>query len=144
LKRRHGRNACLHEELHFLLVSGLACMIADSLSMGSSGYLAAKSEQEVYTHEISMEKEELELMPDLETEELAIIYWSHGLDEPSARNRAEAIMKDKSRALDEKVRLELGLNPNPGMSALKEGQITGVTTAVGAFIPILPFIFFRR
>jgi VIT1/CCC1 family predicted Fe2+/Mn2+ transporter len=125
-----------------LLVSGLAGMIADSLSMGSSGYLAAKSEQEVYTHEISMEKEELELMPDLETEELAIIYRSHGLDEPSARNRAEAIMKDKSRALDEKVRLELGLNPNPGMPALKEGQITGVATAVGAFIPILPFIFF--
>ncbi|MEE8349246.1 MAG: VIT1/CCC1 transporter family protein [Acidobacteriota bacterium] len=127
---------------HVLLVSGLAGMIADSLSMGSSGYLASKSEQEVYDHEIGMEKEELELMPDLETEELSIIYQSHGLDERSARERAEAIMKDKPRALEEKVRLELGLNPDSGMSPLKEGGITGAATAVGAFIPILPFVFF--
>jgi VIT1/CCC1 family predicted Fe2+/Mn2+ transporter len=125
-----------------LLVSGLAGMIADSLSMGSSGYLAAKSEQEVYDHEIRMEKEELELMPDLETEELALIYRSHGLDERSAMVRADAIMQDKSLALKEKVRLELGLNPDQGMSALEEGGITGVATAVGAFLPILPFLFF--
>ena len=127
---------------HVLLVSGLAGMIADSLSMGSSGYLASKSEQEVYAHEIRMEKEELELMPDLEMEELAIIYRGHGLDEQSARDRAQAIMQNPDRALEEKVRLELGLNPDPGMSALREGGITGVATAVGAFIPILPFLFF--
>ena len=125
-----------------VLVSGLAGMIADSLSMGSSGYLAAKSEQEVYAYEIRMEKEELELMSDLETEELAIIYRSHGLDERSARERAEAIMQNPDRALEEKVRLELGLNPDPGMSPVKEGGITGVATAVGAFIPIVPFMFF--
>lgn len=124
-----------------LLVSGLAGMIADSLSMASSGYLAAKSEQEVYAHEISMEKEELELMPELETEELAIIYRGHGLDERAARDRAEAIMKDKSQALKEKVRLELGLNIDPGMSPLREGGITGAATAVGALIPILPLLF---
>jgi VIT1/CCC1 family predicted Fe2+/Mn2+ transporter len=127
---------------HVLLVSGLAGMIADALSMGSSGYLAAKSEQEVYAHEIRMENEELEIMPDLETEELAILYRGQGLDEQAARERAEAIMQDKSQALKEKVRLELGLNPDMGMSALKEGGITGATTAVGAFIPILPFMFF--
>jgi len=126
---------------HVLLVSGLAGMIADSLSMGSSGYLAAKSEQEVFAHEIRMEQEELELMPELETEELAILYRGQGLDGRTARDRAEAIMQDKSQALQEKVRLELGLNPDMGMSAVKEGGITGTATAVGAFIPILPFMF---
>ena len=49
-------------------------MVADCLSMGSSGYLAAKGEQEVYAHEIRMEEEELELMPELEKEELTILY----------------------------------------------------------------------
>src|SRR5207244_10351002 len=39
---------------HIVPVSGLAGMIADALSMGASGYLAAKSEQEVYAHEISV------------------------------------------------------------------------------------------
>jgi hypothetical protein len=41
---------------HVVLISGVAGMIADALSMGASGYLAAKSEQEVYAHEIAMEQ----------------------------------------------------------------------------------------
>ncbi len=39
-----------------MLVAGLAGMVADALSMGSSGYLAAKSEREVFEHEIEMER----------------------------------------------------------------------------------------
>ncbi len=126
---------------HVLLVSGLAGMIADSLSMGSSGYLAAKSEQELYANEIRMEEEELELMPELEKEELVILYQGQGLDAASARERAEAVMENKAQALEEMVRLELGLNPDQAASPLKEGWITGMATAVGAFIPILPFLF---
>ncbi|MFB3068130.1 MAG: VIT1/CCC1 transporter family protein, partial [Acidobacteriota bacterium] len=124
-----------------LLVSGLAGMIADSLSMGSSGYLAAKSEQDLYANEIRMEEEELELMPELEKEELVILYQGQGLDAASARERAEAVMENKAQALEEMVRLELGLNPDQAASPLKEGWITGTATAVGAFIPILPFLF---
>ena len=127
---------------HVLLVSGLAGMIADALSMGSSGYLAAKSEQEVYAHEIRLEEEEIELMPELETEEFTALYRIQGLDADSARHRAEAVMRNKSQALEEMVRLELGLNPDQGMSPLKEGWITGTATAVGAFIPIFPLILF--
>jgi len=126
---------------HILLVSGLAGMIADSLSMGSSGYLASKSEQELYAKEIRMEEEELELMPDLEKEELVILYRGQGLDAASARQRAEAVLKNKPQALEEMVRLELGLNPDQATSPLKEGWITGTATAVGAFLPIFPFLF---
>jgi len=126
---------------HVLLVSGLAGMIADSLSMGSSGYLAAKSEQELYANEIRMEEEELELMPELEKEELVILYQGQGLDAASARQRAQAVLKNKPQALEEMVRLELGLNPDQAPSPLKEAWITGTATAVGAFIPILPFLF---
>ena len=126
---------------HVLLVSGLAGMIADSLSMGSSGYLAAKSEQEVYAKEIRMEEEELELMPELEKEELVVLYQGQDLDAASARQRAEAVLKNKPQALEEMVRLELGLNPDQATSPLREGWITGTATAVGAFLPILPFLF---
>ena len=57
-----------------MVVAGLAGMVADALSMGSSGYLAAKSEREVFEHEIAMEKEEIRLMPELEREELSLLY----------------------------------------------------------------------
>src|SRR5436305_9801385 len=58
---------------HIVVVSGVAGMIADALSMGASGYLASKSEREVYAHEIAMEKEEIQLMTVVDEEELAMV-----------------------------------------------------------------------
>ena len=55
--------------------------------MGASGYLAAKSEQEVYAHEIEVEREEIRLMPDLEEEELALIYAARGIPEEQGARR---------------------------------------------------------
>ena len=53
--------------------------MADALSMGASGYLAAKSEAEVHAHDVEMERNEILLMPEIEQEELALIYEAKGL-----------------------------------------------------------------
>lgn len=127
-------------EPNIILISGLAGMVADSLSMGSSGYLAAKSEEEVYAHEISMEKEEIALMPELETEELALIYEAKGIEPKQAQQMAEDIMKDPERALKEEAREELGIGTSYA-TPLRQGIITGIATGIGAFIPVAPFIF---
>ncbi len=124
---------------HVILISGVAGMIADALSMGSSGYLAAKSEQEVYAHEIAMEKEEIRLMPEVEEEELALVYEAKGIEPGIARRMAAEVMQDPQRALDEKVREELKIG-EAHATPLKEGWITGAATAVGAFIPVAPFL----
>src|SRR6059036_1902723 len=79
---------------HVIMISGVAGMIEDALSMGSSGYLAAKSEQEVYAHEIAMEKEEIRLMPEVEEEELALVYEAKGIEGKQARRMAEEVMRD--------------------------------------------------
>src|SRR5213595_516655 len=60
-------------------IAGVAGLIANALSMGSSGYLAAKSEQEVYANEIAMERDEVALMPEVERDELALIYEAKGM-----------------------------------------------------------------
>jgi len=124
---------------HVILISGVAGMIADALSMGSSGYLAAKSEQEVYAHEIAMEKEEIRLMPEVEMEEMALQYETKGVDPRTARRMAEEMMRDPARALDEQVREELKIG-EAHATPFREGWITGVATAVGAFIPVFPFL----
>jgi VIT1/CCC1 family predicted Fe2+/Mn2+ transporter len=111
---------------HIVIISGVAGAIADALSMGSSGYLAAKSEAEVQAHQIQMEQHEMRLMPDLEEEELALIYEAKGLPPDRARETAHAIMQDPRLALDAMVREELNIHP-----------------AVGAFIPIVPFFTMR-
>ena len=124
---------------HVILVSGLAGTIADALSMGASGYLAAKSEQEVYAHEIEMEKEEIRIMPEVEEEELALLYQAKGVDPRTARRMAEEMMRDPERALAEQVREELKIG-EAHATPLKEGWLTGGATAVGAFIPVAPFL----
>ena len=123
---------------HIVIISGAAGAIADALSMGSSGYLAAKSEAEMQAHQIDMERHEMRLMPDLEEEELAIIYEAKGLPPERARETARAMMQDPSQALDAMVREELNIHPAE-LAPLKDGVVTGAATAVGAFIPIAPF-----
>jgi VIT1/CCC1 family predicted Fe2+/Mn2+ transporter/rubrerythrin len=124
---------------HIVIITGVAGAIADALSMGASGYLAAKSEAEVQAHQIEMERHEMRLMPDLEEDELAVIYEGKGLSPESARETARAMMRDPSQALDAMVREELNIHPAE-LAPLKDGVITGAATAVGALIPIVPFL----
>ena len=125
-----------------ILVSGIAGSVADALSMGASGYLAAKSELEVYAHEIEVERQELELMPELEEKELALIYEAKGVSAEQAQTMAREIMRSPERALEEKVREELGIG-EAHATPLREGWITGLATAIGAFLPVFPFLFFE-
>jgi predicted membrane protein (TIGR00267 family) len=107
--------------------------------MGSSGYLAAKSEQEVYANEIAMERDEVALMPEIERDELALIYEAKGMKREAAYALATDVMADPQRMLDEQVQEELGIS-SVQVSPMREAWITGIATAIGAFIPVFPFL----
>lgn len=125
---------------HAVIVAGLAGAAADALSMGSSGYLAAKSEREVFEHEIAMEKEEIRLMPELEQEELSLLYQAKGIPVSQAEALAAQIMLDPARALQESVQEELKIG-EATTTPMKEAWITGTATALGAMIPVAPLLF---
>src|SRR5260370_8503454 len=78
-------------------------------------------------------------MPEIEEEELSLLYQAKGIDPGSAKGMAAGLMRDPQRALDESVREELGIGVAHA-TPLKEGWVTGVSTAVGAFIPVAPFL----
>jgi vacuolar iron transporter family protein len=128
-------------QYHAIIVAGVAGVIADALSMGSSGYLAAQSEREVYAHEIAMERDEIALMPEIERDELALIYEAKGMDRESAHRIATQVMADPERMLAEQVQEELGISES-ATSPFREAWITGLATAIGALIPVLPFFIF--
>ena len=128
-------------QYHAVIVAGVAGLIADALSMGSSGYLAAQSEREVYAHEIAMERDEIALMPEIERDELALIYEAKGMDRESAHRIATQVMGDPEQMLAEQVQEELGISES-ATSPLREAWITGTATAIGALIPVLPFLIF--
>ncbi len=127
---------------HLVIVTGIAGAVADALSMGSSGYLAAKSEAEVSARQVAIEKEELRMMPDLEEHELALILEAKGLTPARAADTAASMMRDPVRALATKVQEELGIQA-PAVTPMADGLATGIATAVGALIPLLPFFLMR-
>jgi vacuolar iron transporter family protein len=132
--------ATVADQHHLIIAAGLAGTIADALSMGASGYLAAKSEREVYEHEIAMERQEIELMPELERDELALIYEAKGMQAEAAHALATEVMADPARMLEEQVQEELGI-VDQGSSPMREAWLTGTATALGAIIPVAPFLF---
>jgi predicted membrane protein (TIGR00267 family) len=79
-------------------------------------------------------------MPEVEEEELALLYEAKGVQPGQARRLARDVMQDPSRALEEKVREELKIGDSHS-TPLREGVITGLATAVGALIPVAPFLF---
>jgi VIT1/CCC1 family predicted Fe2+/Mn2+ transporter len=122
-----------------LILTGISGAVADALSMGASGYLAANSEAEVAARQIAIEREEIRLMPDVEEKELAIILEAKGLEPGRAADVARDMMKNPARALETKVQEELGIQP-PAVTPLADGTVTGTATAIGALIPIVPFL----
>ncbi|HYQ39615.1 MAG TPA: VIT1/CCC1 transporter family protein [Pseudomonas sp.] len=125
-----------------LLLTGLAGLLAGACSMALGEWLSVQNARELYQQQIATERDELEAVPDEEVEELVLIYRAKGLDEPRARAMAEGIMADKDHALDTLVREELGIDPDDlGGSAWLAAVTSFVVFAIGAFLPVLPFLF---
>jgi VIT1/CCC1 family predicted Fe2+/Mn2+ transporter len=124
-----------------VLAAGLAGTLASALSMGAGAYLASKSEREVYESEVSRERAEIEEDPNEELLELDLFYQLKGFSADEARSMAERIQKEPKQFLRTLVSEELGLSeenfPNPWRSTLS----ATVSTAIGGFIPIIPFFF---
>ena len=126
---------------HFVLIAGLAGMIASALSMGSGAYLAAKSEREIYEAEFAREREAVEYNEAEARELLSLTYQVRGLSAEDADHFVGHIAEKKEQLVEALARERLhtteeGLN-KPWVSAVSGA----LSTAIGAFIPVLPFFF---
>jgi VIT1/CCC1 family predicted Fe2+/Mn2+ transporter/rubrerythrin len=126
-----------------VLVTGLAGALASSLSMGSSAYLAAKSQREVYEGEIAREKAEIEGNPEEEREELELFYQLKGFTEEEARTLVARIREKPDHFLKTLVQEELGLSETTFPNQWKACLSATASTAVGGLIPVIPFFFTR-
>lgn len=124
-----------------VLAAGSIAMLASALSMGTSAFMAARSEREVYQAEIGREKREIELSPEHEIEELQLLYQLKGLTENEAVIMANRLAEKPEQFLKTMVQEELGLSeqhfPNPVTGAIT----ASLSTAIGGAIPVLPFFF---
>jgi VIT1/CCC1 family predicted Fe2+/Mn2+ transporter/rubrerythrin len=124
----------------FVLTAGVAGAVASAISMATGAFLAERSELEVAEANVDRERREIAEHPDEEREELSLFFQLKGLDEATADALAEEQSKDPEAMLRLLVAEELGGSGgegNPAQAALA----AGISTALGAFIPVLPFFF---
>ncbi|MCL4507534.1 MAG: VIT1/CCC1 transporter family protein [Chloroflexi bacterium] len=127
---------------HSILITGLAGLLAGAISMALGEWLSVQSSRELYTKQIAIEQAEIASSPQEEIEELSLIYQARGIEDSKARVLATEIMSNKETALDTLSREELGIDPGELGGSAWEAAITSfVLFALGAIIPVSPFIF---
>ena len=126
---------------HYVLLAGIAGMIASALSMGSGAYLAAKSEREIYEAEVGREREAIEMNLPEARELLSLYYQVKGLPEDDADHFVEHIAKDKEQLLRALASERLSATEDALRNPITSAVSGAVSTAVGAFIPVVPFFF---
>lgn len=125
-----------------VLLAGIAGLLAGALSMALGEWISVKSSQELHENQMQLEMDELETNPEGEMKELALIYIAKGIPEAQAHAMAAEIMQDKTRAHDVLVKEELGINVDELKgSAMEAAVYSFVLFAVGAVIPVIPFMF---
>ena len=123
-----------------VVLTGIAGLLAGAFSMGAGEWISMQSQRELFERQIALEREELQVMPEEEEEELAQIYRRKGLPDRDARRLADHLMEDPEVALDTKVREELGLDPDELGSPWGAAVGSFVSFAAGAVVPLAPFL----
>ena len=123
-----------------LITTGVAGLLAGALSMAAGEYTSVRSQREMFEYQIGLEKDELDEYPDEEAEELALIYEARGMPLERAREVSKDLMRNPKHALDVLAREELGLNPDDLGSPWGAAIFSFISFAVGALIPLLPFV----
>ncbi|HTJ64100.1 MAG TPA: VIT1/CCC1 transporter family protein [Alphaproteobacteria bacterium] len=125
-----------------ILLTGLAGLVAGACSMAMGEWLSVNSAREMAQKQIDQESSELSQTPELEKEELVLIYQAKGLEERQAKSLADKIFSNKGAALDTLVREELGIDPEElGGSAWAAAISSFGLFAFGAIFPVAPFLF---
>src|SRR4051812_33204478 len=124
----------------FIVLSGVAGLLAGAFSMAAGEYVSVRSQREMYEHQIGLERAELAEYPKAEAEELALIYTARGMPAEEAHALATRTIADPKQALDTLAREELGLNPEELGSPWGAAISSFLSFAIGAAVPLAPFL----
>ncbi|MCH8310956.1 MAG: VIT1/CCC1 transporter family protein [Chloroflexi bacterium] len=124
----------------FILLAGVAGLLAGAFSMAAGEYVSVRSQRDVYEHQIRIEAGKLQEWPDEAMAELSISFQDKGLTPEEADIVAKRIMAQPELVLDARVREDMGLNPNYLGTPWGAATSSFIAFVIGAIIPIIPYI----
>ena len=128
-------------QARFILLAGMAEIVAGAISMALGAYLATKSQREFFHSEIEQEKWEIEKMPEKEAQEIREIYGDMGFTRPEQEMIVNRVTSDKDIMLRFMKREELGLFDEHLDDPVGVALTMGLSFLAGALPPIVPYFF---
>ncbi|MCW2516463.1 MAG: Membrane protein [Mycobacterium sp.] len=123
-----------------VVLSGVAGLLAGSFSMALGEYTSVTTANEQIESEVRVERRSFRKYPDEERSELIGTLMAMGMTEATATAATDEIHRDESRALNFHLVQELGVDPNEKPSPWVAGGSSFVMFAIGAVIPLIPYL----
>ncbi|SNS07108.1 Predicted Fe2+/Mn2+ transporter, VIT1/CCC1 family [Geodermatophilus pulveris] len=123
-----------------IVLAGVASLVAGAISMALGEYTSVRTQNEQLDLEVEKERRELQRNPGGELAELVQVMRARGVDEDLAQRVAVQLHRDPDTALRLHVVAEIGLDPADKPSPWTAGTSSFVTFAVGAAVPLLPYL----
>jgi VIT1/CCC1 family predicted Fe2+/Mn2+ transporter len=124
-------------------LAGVAGLVAGSFSMAAGEYVSMTAQKELLERELEIERKALSRHPEGETIELRRLYEQRGIDPQVARDMASEVMSNPELALETHAREEMGISVENLGSPVQAALASFFTFALGAFIPLLPWLYSR-
>jgi len=132
--------AAAHADLHNILVTGVAGLVAGAMSMAAGEYVSVSSQVDTEQADLNRERKELAENHYHEVNELKAIYIDRGLEPELAQQVAQQLMAHD--ALGAHARDELGLTEITTARPLQAAIVSALTFSLGALLPLLMVMVF--
>ncbi|MCA1006551.1 VIT1/CCC1 transporter family protein [Rhodococcus hoagii] len=123
-----------------VILSGVAGLVAGAFSMALGEYTSVSTSNEQIDAEVRVERRALRRHPEAEEAELVETFTALGMSEQTATAAAAEVHADTERAVDIHITHELGVNPQEKPSPLVAAGSSFVMFAIGAIIPLIPYL----
>ncbi len=127
-------------ESKVVILAGTASLVAGAFSMALGEFTSVETQNNAVHAEVAVEREELRRNPEAEEAELVEMYVEMGLSQLTAAAVAAEVHANPELAVKVHVQQELGVDldeqPSPWTAAIS----SFLCFAVGAFIPLLPYL----
>jgi VIT1/CCC1 family predicted Fe2+/Mn2+ transporter len=123
-----------------VVLSGVAGLLAGAFSMALGEYTSVTTANEQIESEVRVERRSFRNHPDAERAELVEMLTAMGMTEATATAATEEIHRDENRALNFHLVQELGIDPSDKPSPWVAAGSSFVMFAIGAIIPLIPYL----
>jgi VIT1/CCC1 family predicted Fe2+/Mn2+ transporter len=124
----------------FIVLAGIAGLIAGAFSMGVGEYISVQSQRELLDYQVAFQRKQLREAPEQERAILAGIYLERGFSPDEADRFVDAVFDEEDHAVRHLIFEEVGLDERSIGSPVTAALGSFVAFTMGAFVPLAPYL----